>query len=59
MLAPPLHHSSASSRWEHDSSRNMMPRLGRASYLGDRVKGHPDAGAVAALEWIKAISDVK
>jgi dihydroxyacetone kinase len=37
----------------------MTPRLGRASYLGDRAKGHPDAGAAAVLEWVKAIESVQ
>jgi dihydroxyacetone kinase len=41
-----------------EATRNMTPRLGRASYLGDRAKGHPDAGAAAVLEWIKAIEHV-
>ncbi|UFN48815.1 dihydroxyacetone kinase subunit DhaK [Roseomonas sp. OT10] len=32
----------------------MRPRLGRASYLGDRALGTPDAGAVAAVVWLRA-----
>jgi ATP-dependent dihydroxyacetone kinase len=38
-----------------NATRSMSPRLGRASYLGDRAKGHPDAGAAAVLEWLRAI----
>ena len=38
-----------------EATRTMTPRLGRASYLGDRAKGHPDAGAAAVLEWLQAI----
>jgi dihydroxyacetone kinase len=38
-----------------EATRAMTPRLGRASYLGDRAKGHPDAGAAAVLEWLRAI----
>jgi len=41
-----------------EATRTMTPRLGRASYLGDRVKGYPDAGAAAVLEWIRAIACV-
>lgn len=33
----------------------MMPRLGRASYLGERAKGVPDAGAVAVTVWMEAV----
>ncbi|MCS3806309.1 dihydroxyacetone kinase [Chromobacterium alkanivorans] len=34
----------------------MRPRLGRASYLGERALGVPDAGASAALVWLKALA---
>ncbi|MCZ7852184.1 DAK2 domain-containing protein [Agrobacterium salinitolerans] len=33
----------------------MKPRLGRASYLGERAVGHPDRGAVAVGIWLEAI----
>ena len=33
----------------------MRPRLGQASYLGDRALGTPDAGARAAVIWLEAI----
>lgn len=33
----------------------MRPRLGRASYLGDRAIGSPDAGAAAVAIWLRAI----
>ncbi|GLS22220.1 dihydroxyacetone kinase [Labrys miyagiensis] len=33
----------------------MKPRLGRASYLGDRAVGVPDGGAIAASIWIEAL----
>jgi len=32
----------------------MMPALGRSSYLGDRVLGHPDPGAKAVAVWLRA-----
>lgn len=38
-----------------EATKSMKPRLGRASYLGDRALGHPDGGAVAVSIWIKAI----
>lgn len=37
-------------------TRTMHPRLGRASYLGARAIGSPDAGAAAAVVWLKATS---
>jgi dihydroxyacetone kinase len=33
----------------------MTPRRGRASYLGERALGNPDAGAVAVAIWLRAI----
>jgi dihydroxyacetone kinase len=39
-----------------EATRSMKPRLGRASYLGDRAVGYPDAGAAAVVEWLQAIS---
>jgi dihydroxyacetone kinase len=34
----------------------MRPRLGRASYLGDRVIGVEDGGATAVAIWLRALS---
>jgi len=34
----------------------MPPRQGRASYLGERAMGVPDAGAVAVSIWMKALA---
>jgi dihydroxyacetone kinase len=39
-----------------ESTSGMRPRLGRASYLGDRALGVPDAGAAAAVIWLRALS---
>ena len=36
----------------------MMPRLGRATYLGERAIGVQDGGAVAVTIWMKAITEV-
>jgi triose/dihydroxyacetone kinase / FAD-AMP lyase (cyclizing) len=37
-----------------DATANMKPKLGRSSYLGDRVLGHPDPGAKAIALWLRA-----
>lgn len=34
----------------------MTPRLGRASYLGERALGVPDGGAVAIAIWLRALA---
>jgi ATP-dependent dihydroxyacetone kinase len=41
-----------------DATARMLPRLGRASYLGERVIGLPDAGAAAVLVWLQALKAV-
>jgi triose/dihydroxyacetone kinase / FAD-AMP lyase (cyclizing) len=37
-----------------DATANMAPRLGRSSYLRDRVLGHPDPGAEVVALWLGA-----
>ena len=37
-----------------EATAQMKPRLGRSSYLGDRVLGHPDPGAKAVSVWLRA-----
>jgi triose/dihydroxyacetone kinase / FAD-AMP lyase (cyclizing) len=37
-----------------DTTAQMAPRLGRSSYLRDRVLGHPDPGAEAVALWLTA-----
>ncbi|SIT49027.1 Dihydroxyacetone kinase [Paraburkholderia piptadeniae] len=39
-----------------DATASMMPRVGRASYLGERAVGEPDGGAVAAACWLRALT---
>ena len=39
------------------ATAQMKPRLGRSSYLGDRVLGHPDPGAKAVAIWLRAAGD--
>lgn len=38
------------------ATARMVPRLGRASYLGERALGHPDPGAEAVAVWLGAIN---
>jgi dihydroxyacetone kinase len=37
-----------------DATAQMKPRVGRSSYLGARVLGHPDPGALAITVWLRA-----
>jgi dihydroxyacetone kinase len=39
------------------ATAHMKPRLGRSSYLGDRVLGHVDPGAQAVAIWLRAASE--
>ncbi|UPG73705.1 dihydroxyacetone kinase subunit DhaK [Roseomonas gilardii subsp. gilardii] len=39
-----------------EQTTRMRPRLGRASYLGERALGVPDAGAAAAVVWLRALA---
>lgn len=39
-----------------EATREMAPRLGRAAYIGERVVGTPDGGAVAVAIWLEAIA---
>ncbi|MDY7232480.1 dihydroxyacetone kinase subunit DhaL [Hyalangium rubrum] len=39
-----------------EATTRMKPRLGRASYLGERALGVPDAGAAAVVVWMKPLS---
>jgi dihydroxyacetone kinase len=38
------------------ATRDMLPRKGRSSYLGQRALGHIDPGAYAVLLWTEAIA---
>jgi dihydroxyacetone kinase len=38
------------------ATATMMPRVGRASYLGERAVGEPDGGAVAVVCWLRALT---
>ncbi len=39
-----------------EATAAMTPRLGRASYLGARAVGLPDAGAAAVAIWLRALA---
>jgi triose/dihydroxyacetone kinase / FAD-AMP lyase (cyclizing) len=39
-----------------EATAQMKPRLGRSSYLQDRVLGHPDPGAIAVAIWLSAVT---
>lgn len=50
--------SAARAAWQGVAdTRDLVPRLGRASRLGERAKGHPDAGATSASIMIEVIRD--
>jgi len=38
-----------------EETKRMVARRGRSSYLGERVTGHPDPGAVAAAILLRAV----
>jgi dihydroxyacetone kinase len=40
-----------------EATAQMKPRLGRSSYLQDRVLGYPDPGAMAVAIWLRAVAD--
>ena len=40
-----------------ESTRTLLARRGRSSYLGERVLGHADPGAVAVGVWLAAVRD--
>ncbi|MFD1883362.1 dihydroxyacetone kinase family protein [Paracoccus pacificus] len=39
-----------------EATAGMVPRLGRASYLGARAVGAPDGGAAAVAIWLRALA---
>ncbi|HET6217910.1 MAG TPA: dihydroxyacetone kinase subunit DhaL [Acidobacteriaceae bacterium] len=40
-----------------EATAHMKPRLGRSSYLGNRVLGYPDPGAKAISLWLQAVCE--
>jgi dihydroxyacetone kinase len=49
-------HAVEAARKGAEATASMHPRLGRASYLGARALGSPDAGAAAVVVWLEAIT---
>jgi dihydroxyacetone kinase len=41
-----------------EATKDMRPRLGRSSYLGDRALGNPDPGAYAVAIWLGAVAAI-
>ena len=41
-----------------EATAQMIPRRGRASYLGKRALGSPDPGAIAVAIWLRALSSL-
>lgn len=52
-----LHAAALAAEAEAQATAAMAPRLGRASYLGNRALGIPDAGAVAVAVWLRALAE--
>lgn len=48
--------AAAAARAGCEATARMQPRLGRASYLGARALGIPDAGATAVTCWLEALT---
>jgi len=46
----------AAARQGAAATADMLPRLGRSSYIGERALGIPDGGAVAVTVWLDAVS---
>jgi hypothetical protein len=40
-----------------DATAAMEPRIGRASWVPDRAKGHPDAGCAMLAIALRAVAD--
>jgi triose/dihydroxyacetone kinase / FAD-AMP lyase (cyclizing) len=41
-----------------EATARMKTRVGRSSYLGDRVLGYPDPGAKAVAIWLRSACEV-
>jgi dihydroxyacetone kinase len=40
-----------------DATAAMVPKIGRASWVPDRAKGHPDAGCAMLAIALRAVAD--
>ncbi|OWJ63739.1 dihydroxyacetone kinase subunit DhaL [Inquilinus limosus] len=55
-VGPQLEAAAAAARRGAERTAQMMPKLGRSSYLGSRALGCPDPGAEAVAIWLTAAS---
>jgi dihydroxyacetone kinase len=55
-LAEALRRCIAAAEEGHAATVRLVPRRGRASYLGERARGHPDPGARAVVVWLRALA---
>ncbi|TDH60296.1 DAK2 domain-containing protein, partial [Dankookia rubra] len=55
-LASAARDAAAAAEAGAEATASMQPRLGRASYLGARAVGAPDAGAAAVAIWLRAVT---
>jgi dihydroxyacetone kinase len=53
-LTEALRGAAVAARLGADATAAMTPKKGRATYLGDRAVGEPDAGAAAVALWWEA-----
>ena len=52
--AEALRRAAQAARAGAEATKDMRPRRGRSSYVGDRVLGHVDPGAEAVALWLYA-----
>jgi phosphoenolpyruvate---glycerone phosphotransferase subunit DhaL len=57
-LATCLDHAARAAWRGVEETKDLVPRLGRASRLGERARGHPDAGATSASLIVDVMRDV-
>lgn len=55
-LQTALAHAAQAAQAAAEATAQMLPRRGRASYLGKRALGSADAGAVAVAIWLRAVA---
>lgn len=49
----------AAARAGAEETATMLPKLGRASYLGARAVGAPDGGAAVVAHWLAALAEMQ
>lgn len=51
-----VHAAAAAAQTGADATADLLPKLGRASYMGARARGVPDPGAVAVAVWLRGLA---